>query len=122
MDAFASVIDALFADPNIGEDALWKASGSGAGVAVRIVFRTPDQAAGFGGGRFVATGRFVDVRVSEVASLQPGDTFEIEATPRTTRAAETASSRIHVPLNSGFMEFLMRRGMFFARAGCTVGG
>jgi hypothetical protein len=34
IDAFASAIDALFADPNIGEDALWKAGGVGAGVAV----------------------------------------------------------------------------------------
>jgi hypothetical protein len=77
MNAIAAAVDVLFADPNIGKDATWRAGGAGGGVAVRVVFRAPDQVANFGGGRFVATGRFVDVRISEVPTLQPGDTFEI---------------------------------------------
>ena len=77
MSIFAEAVDSLFTDPNIGRDATWRAGGSGAGVAVKVVFRAPDQVANFGGGRFVAQGRFIDVRLSEVAILQPGDTFEI---------------------------------------------
>jgi hypothetical protein len=80
MTVFAAAVDALFADPNIGRDAIWRAGGAGAGVGVRVVFRAPDAITNFDGGRFVATGRFIDVQVSEVATLQPGDTFEINST------------------------------------------
>lgn len=78
MNAFAAGIDALFADPNIGRDAIWRSGGEGVGTAVRIVFRTPDQIGSFGGGRFVTTGRLLDCRTAEIAQLEPGDTFEIE--------------------------------------------
>lgn len=80
LPAIAAAVDLLFTDANIGRDATWRAGGSGAGVAVKVVFRAPDTTSSFGGGRFVATGRFVDVRISEVATLQPGDTFEINST------------------------------------------
>ncbi len=77
MSIFAQAVDALFTDPNIGRDAIWRAGGNGAGVAVRVVFRAPDTVANFGGGRFVAQPRFIDVRTTEVATLTNGDTFEI---------------------------------------------
>jgi hypothetical protein len=77
MNAFAAAVDLLFVDPNIGRDATWRVGGAGAGVAVRIVFRAPDSVNDYGGGRFVATSRFVDVRISEAPGLAPGDTFEI---------------------------------------------
>ena len=80
MTVIAAAVDVLFADPNIGKDATWRAGGAGGGVLVRVVFRAPDQVANFGGGRFVATGRFVDVRIAEVPTLQAGDTFEINST------------------------------------------
>ena len=79
MAVFAEAVDLLFADPNIGRDAMWRSGGVGAGVTVRIVFRAPDAVANFGGGRFVAQSRFIDVRLSEVPSLVPGDTFEINS-------------------------------------------
>lgn len=77
LPAIAAAVDLLFTDPNIGRDATWHAGGGGAGVAVKVVFRAPDTMANFGGGRFVAQSRFIDVRLSEVPILQPGDTFEI---------------------------------------------
>ena len=77
MTVFAEAVDALFSDPNIGRDATWRAGGVGAGVTVRIVFRAPDAVANFGGGRFVAQSRFIDVRTVDVPILEPGDTFEI---------------------------------------------
>jgi hypothetical protein len=80
MPVFAAAVDALFTDPNIGRDAIWRAAGAGAGVGVRVVFRAPDAISNFGGGRFVAASRFIDVRLSEVPILQPGDTFEINST------------------------------------------
>jgi hypothetical protein len=77
MNAIAAAVDVLFADPNIGKDATWRAGGVGGGFLVRVVFRAPDTMSNFGGGRFVAQSRFVDVRITEVPALQPGDTFEI---------------------------------------------
>jgi hypothetical protein len=55
MSAFTSAVDMLFADSNIGEDALWKAGGIGAGVAVRIIRKSPDRMAEFGDSRLSAS-------------------------------------------------------------------
>lgn len=78
MNAFAASIDAIFRDPNMAVDALWRAGGAGAGVPVRVIRRAPDRIANWGEGRFVTDTIFFDVRVSDVPALQPGDTFEIE--------------------------------------------
>lgn len=77
MTVFSAAINTLFDDPNIGIDATYYAGGEGAGVAVRIVWRAPDQVADFGGGRFVARGRMLEVRVSDVAMLSAGDTVTV---------------------------------------------
>lgn len=79
MDAFAAAIDALFADPNIARDALWRAGGEGAGVVVRIITKRPDQAASFGDSRVMLPAILVDVRRSQVATPTTGDTVEIDA-------------------------------------------
>lgn len=73
MSAFASAIDALFADPNIGEDALWKAGGVGAGVAVRIIRKSPDRMAEFGDSRAVLPTVGIDIRRSQAATITEGD-------------------------------------------------
>ena len=80
MTDIAGALDALFTDANIGRDAIWRAGGAGAGVNVRLVYRAPDATSSFGGGRFVAQSRFIDVRTSEVPVIAPGDTFEIGGT------------------------------------------
>lgn len=73
IDAFASAIDALFADPNIGEYALWKAGGVGAGVAVRIIRKSPDRMAEFGESRAVLPTVGIDIRRSQAATINEGD-------------------------------------------------
>jgi hypothetical protein len=73
MSAFTSAIDALFADPNLGEDALWKAGGVGAGVAVRIIRKSPDRMAEFGDSRAVFPTVGIDIRRSEAATITEGD-------------------------------------------------
>lgn len=78
MNAFAAGIDAIFRDPNMAKDALYRAAGAGAGVPVRVIFRAPDRIANWNEGRFVTVTIFIDVRVSDVAVLSPGDTFEID--------------------------------------------
>ncbi len=79
IDAFASAIDALFADPNIGEDALWKAGGVGAGVAVRIIRKSPDRMAEFGDSRAVLPTVGIDIRRSQAATIAEGDLILIDA-------------------------------------------
>jgi hypothetical protein len=78
-DAFASAIDALFADPNVGEDALWKAGGVGAGVAVRIIRKSPDRMAEFGESRAVVPTIGIDIRCSQAAAINEGDLILIGA-------------------------------------------
>jgi hypothetical protein len=78
-DAFIAAIDALFADPNIGEDALWKAGGGGPGVAVRIIRKSPDRLAEFGESRAVLPTLAFDIRRSQAASIADGDLIVIDA-------------------------------------------
>ena len=79
IDAFASAIDALFADPNIGEDALWKAGGAGAGITVRIIRKSPDRMAEFGNSRAVFPTVGIDIRRSQAATITEGDLILIGA-------------------------------------------
>ena len=79
IDAFASGIDALFADLNIGEDALWKAGGVGVGVAVRIIRTSPDQVVDFGQSRAVLPTVGIDIRRSQAEMITEGDLIVIGA-------------------------------------------
>jgi hypothetical protein len=79
MSAFTSAVDMLFADPNIGEDALWKAGGVGAGVAVRIIRKSPDRMAEFGESRAVLPTVGIDIRRSQAATIAEGDLILIGA-------------------------------------------
>lgn len=77
MSAFAAVVGALFADPNIGRDAVYIADG-GAPVLVRVVARRADAATDFGDARLWSETTRIDMRVAEVQSPRPGDRIEIE--------------------------------------------
>jgi hypothetical protein len=77
VSAFPAAVDAVFADNNIGEAAIWRAGGVGAGVAVRVIRKSPDKIVGFGDSRAVMPSVLVDVRPSEVASPAAGDTVVI---------------------------------------------
>ena len=92
MDVFAVATDALFADPNIATDAVWRAGGVGAGTAVRVVTRRPDQVAGFSDSRAVLPTMLIEVRRSEVAEPASGDTVEIDGETFEVIAAPTVDS------------------------------
>lgn len=76
-DVFTLAIDVLFADPNIGEDALWKAGGVGAGVPVRIIRKAPDRVAEFGDSRALLPSAVLDIRGSQAAAIAQGDVIVI---------------------------------------------
>lgn len=78
MSAFATATAALFRDPNLAQDGLWRGGGTGTPLAVRVMVRRPDAVTGFGEGRFVTDSVMIDVECAALGALAPGDTFEIE--------------------------------------------
>ena len=77
MSAFAAAVGALFADPNIGRDAIYIADG-GAPAPVRIVARRADAVTDFGDARLWFDTTRVDLRAAEVPGPRPGDHIEID--------------------------------------------
>ena len=77
MNAFAAAIEMLFADPNIGVEAIYTSDG-GAPVLVRAVARRGDAVSEFGDARLWSDTTRVDLRVAEVPNPRPGDRVEIE--------------------------------------------
>ena len=73
---FASAMDALFADPNIGVEAIYTSDG-GAPVLVRVVARRADAVSEFGDARLWSETTRIDLRVAEVPNPRPGDRIEI---------------------------------------------
>ncbi|MBP0440157.1 MULTISPECIES: head-tail joining protein [Phyllobacteriaceae] len=77
MSAFAAAVGALFADQNIGRDAVYIADG-GAPVLVRVIARRADAITDFGDTRLWSETTRIDLRAAEVANPRPGDRIEIE--------------------------------------------
>ncbi|MBZ0228427.1 MAG: hypothetical protein K8F58_08255 [Bauldia sp.] len=92
MSAFPAVVDAIFADNNIGEDAIWRPGGIGAGVAVRVIGKSPDKIVGFGDSRAVMPSALIDVQFAEMALPAAGDTVEIDGSIFDIIAEPTADS------------------------------
>ena len=77
MSAFAAAVGALFADPNMGRDAVYIADG-GAPALVRVVARRTDTVTDFGDARLWSETTRVDLRVADVANPLQGDRVEID--------------------------------------------
>lgn len=77
MCAFAAALSALFADPNIGRDAVYTADGS-VPVLVRVVARRADAVTDFGDARLWSETTRIDLRIAEVPNPRPGDRIEID--------------------------------------------
>ena len=77
MNAFASAIDRIFADSNMAVAALWFAGGTGPGVAVRVIRKSPDEVTPFGAGRILSETTQLDARVADMPTPVPGDLIRI---------------------------------------------
>ena len=77
MTAFDAAVGALFANPNLGRDAVYTADG-GAPVIVRVVARRADAITDFGDARLWSETTRIDLRISEVLNPRPGDGIEID--------------------------------------------
>lgn len=76
MSAFATMVDVLFADVNLGLAATFTPDG-GVPVPVRVIARQPDRIVAFGDARLASDSTLFDLRVSEVANLRPGDRLDV---------------------------------------------
>lgn len=77
MTAFDAAVAALFADPNIGRDAVYTADG-GAAIPARVIARRADAVTNFGDARLWSETTRIDVRIAEVPNPRPGDRIEID--------------------------------------------
>ena len=77
MNAFATAIDRIFADPNMTVGALWFAGGTGPGVAVRVIRKSPDEITPFGAGRILSDTTLLEARVADMPTPAPGDLIRI---------------------------------------------
>jgi hypothetical protein len=77
MTAFAGLVDRLFADPNLGRDAVYEPA-EGLPVAVRVVARRADAVTEFGDARLWSETTRLDLRVGEVADPRPGDRIVLD--------------------------------------------
>ena len=75
--AIVQALNALFADPNIGREAVYTSDG-GARVLVRVVARRADVVTDFGDARLWSETTRIDLRVADVANPRPGDRLEID--------------------------------------------
>ena len=75
--ALENALEVLFADPNIGRDAVYIADG-GAPILVRVVARRADAVTDFGEARLWSETTRIDLRVAEVPAPRPGDRIEID--------------------------------------------
>ena len=75
--AFENALEVLFADPNIGVEAIYTSDG-GAPVLVRLVARRADTVSEFGDALLWSETTRIDLRVAEVPNPRPGDRIEID--------------------------------------------
>ena len=77
MTVFEAAVQALFADPNLAEDALWRPGGTGPGVAIRIIRIQPQPIFDIGGAKLVQDGTAFDVPAGSAPTIDEADTIEI---------------------------------------------
>jgi hypothetical protein len=77
MNAFATAMNVIFGDANMAVDALWFAGGTGPGVAVRVIRKSPDDVTPFGAARILSDTTMLDARLADMPTPAPGDLVRI---------------------------------------------
>ena len=79
MNAFATAMTMIFADTNMAVDATWFAGGTGPGVTIRVIRKSPDEITSFGAGRILSETTQLDARIADMPTPAPGDLIRIGA-------------------------------------------
>lgn len=77
MNAFATAMYRIFADANMTVDAVWLPGGTGTGVAVRVIRKSPDEITPFGAGRILSETTQLEARVADMPNPASGDLIRI---------------------------------------------
>ena len=77
MNAFATAMSRIFADANMAVNAIWLAGGTGPGVAVRVIRKSPDEITPFGAARILSETTVLDARVADLPTPAAGDLIRI---------------------------------------------
>ena len=75
MSAFAAAMAVLLADPNLGLDAVYRAQGTGPGIALRIARSAPDRLGDAFGTTVVRATDVLSVATAALPAVEAGDTF-----------------------------------------------
>ncbi len=76
-NVFAQALSVIFADPNMGEDAMYWPGGTGPVIALRVLMRAPDVADQFGETRAIVPTHIIEVRQIDVELPAEGDAIDI---------------------------------------------
>ena len=79
MNVFATAIDCILVDANLEMAALWLAGGTGPGIAVRVIRKSPDKITRFGAGRIPSETTLLEARIADMATPAPGDLIRVGA-------------------------------------------
>ena len=79
MNAFATAMNIIFTDANMAVDAIWFSGGTGPGVTVRVIRKSPDEVTPFGAGRILSETTILDACVADMPSPAAGDLIRIGA-------------------------------------------
>ena len=77
MNAFATAMNVIFTDPNMAVDALWFAGGTGPGVTVRVIRKSPDEITPFGAGRILSDTTLLEARIADMPTPAAGDLIRL---------------------------------------------
>ena len=88
MSAFAAAMDALAADPNMGANAIYRASGTGAPVSLRVVRSAPDRLGDAFGTNVIQASDVLTVAIAVLPAVEADDTFTLGADTLTVQHAE----------------------------------
>ena len=94
MSAFATAMDALAADPNIGATAAYRVGGTGSPVSLRVVRSTPDRLGDAFGTSVIQASDVLAVAIAALPALAAGDTFQLGADILTVTHAERDAAGI----------------------------
>ena len=79
MNAFATAMNVIFTDPNMAVDAIWFAGGTGPGVTVRVIRKSPDEITPLGAGHILSDTTLLEARIADLPTPAPGDLIRIGA-------------------------------------------
>ncbi|MDA3889337.1 MAG: hypothetical protein PF443_11190 [Allgaiera sp.] len=77
MNAFATAMNLIIADPNMAADALWFAAATGPGVPVRVIRKSPDEITPFGAARLLSETTVLDARALDMPTPAASDLIAI---------------------------------------------